>query len=268
MKVLILGDKGPLVETLQKRLNAAGYSVVVDGDYGPGTLSAVAAFQSDKGLIVDGVAGPKTTAALLNQNIDHLLKQHDIEQAAQQLGTDIASIHAVKAVESRGNGFDRDGRPVVLYERHVMKKRLKANGFTGGQLAYLQEKFPTLVNSKTGGYKGGSLEFYRLNMAIEIDRTSALESCSWGLFQIMGYHWQALGYDSVEAFTSLMHASEGDQLQAFVLFIQNDPKLHAALKAHDWAAFARRYNGPAYAKNKYDERLTKAYDNAAGQGVA
>lgn len=268
MNVLILGDKGPLVEILQTRLIAAGYSVTVDGDFGPATLSAVAQFQGDKGLIVDGEAGPKTTAALLNEDIDHLLKQSDIEQAAQQLGVDIASIHTVKSVESRGHGFDRDSRPVILYERHVMKKRLKANGFQSGQLSYLQEKFPALVNSKTGGYKGGSLEHYRLKLATEIDRISAVESCSWGLFQIMGYHWKTLGYDSAEDFVSQMETSEGDQLQAFVRFIKHDKKLHDALKAQNWAEFARRYNGPAYKKNKYDERLARAYDKAAGQGVA
>lgn len=32
-----------------------------------------------------------------------------------------------------------------------------------------------------------------------------------------------------------------------------------ALQAKDWAEFARRYNGPAYKENRYDEKLAKAY---------
>ncbi|MEE8298899.1 MAG: N-acetylmuramidase domain-containing protein [Thermodesulfobacteriota bacterium] len=32
------------------------------------------------------------------------------------------------------------------------------------------------------------------------------------------------------------------------------------LKKRDWANFARRYNGPGYKKNKYDEKLERAYN--------
>jgi hypothetical protein len=32
-----------------------------------------------------------------------------------------------------------------------------------------------------------------------------------------------------------------------------------ALQAKNWAEFAKRYNGPAYAQNRYDEKLAKAY---------
>ena len=34
---------------------------------------------------------------------------------------------------------------------------------------------------------------------------------------------------------------------------------HTALQKKDWKAFARHYNGPAYAQNRYDEKLDKAY---------
>ena len=33
----------------------------------------------------------------------------------------------------------------------------------------------------------------------------------------------------------------------------------AALQKKDWKAFARLYNGPAYAQNRYDEKLSKAF---------
>ncbi len=32
-----------------------------------------------------------------------------------------------------------------------------------------------------------------------------------------------------------------------------------ALKNKDWGTFARLYNGPAYAQNKYDIKLAEAY---------
>lgn len=58
------GDNGPAVTELQRRLNAAGYSCAVDGEFGPGTYDAVCAFQASHQLEVDGVVGPATWAAL------------------------------------------------------------------------------------------------------------------------------------------------------------------------------------------------------------
>ena len=66
LNVLKNGSKGNQVKTLQRLLNALGYSVgSVDGSFGPKTLAAVKAFQKAKGLEVDGSCGPKTWNALL-----------------------------------------------------------------------------------------------------------------------------------------------------------------------------------------------------------
>ena len=58
------GETGKRVSDLQKRLNALGAHLAVDGKFGPKTLAAVRAFQKAHGLRVDGLVGPKTTAAL------------------------------------------------------------------------------------------------------------------------------------------------------------------------------------------------------------
>jgi peptidoglycan hydrolase-like protein with peptidoglycan-binding domain len=58
------GSAGGAVRTLQQRLKDRGWSLGVDGSYGPSTESVVRAFQKDKGLHVDGVVGPRTWAAL------------------------------------------------------------------------------------------------------------------------------------------------------------------------------------------------------------
>lgn len=63
-EVLSLGDRGPEVTNLQKRLNAAGASLKADGIFGPGTKDAVVAFQTSKGLEADGVVGQATLGAL------------------------------------------------------------------------------------------------------------------------------------------------------------------------------------------------------------
>lgn len=51
-------------EWLQRRLNAWGSHLKVDGDVGPETKAAVLLFQKANGLLADGIAGPLTRLAL------------------------------------------------------------------------------------------------------------------------------------------------------------------------------------------------------------
>ncbi|CAN5565821.1 hypothetical protein BH24ACT5_BH24ACT5_29330 [soil metagenome] len=59
-----LCQTGWAVTIIQVLLSEAGYSVDIDGYFGPGTLRAVRQFQTDRGLEVDGLVGPNTWAAL------------------------------------------------------------------------------------------------------------------------------------------------------------------------------------------------------------
>jgi len=262
------GDQGPSVRLIQTHLRTHGYLIAVDGDFGSETDRAVRAFQHAHRLIVDGVVGEKTYEALLGRSADHFLGDDDIAEAAELLGVDPAAVYAVKAIESRGNGFLPGGRVAILYERHIMRRRLLANGFSRNEVADLCTRYPGLINKTPGGYRGLSAEHFRLSNASQIHAPSALESCSWGLFQIMGFHWQRLGFDSVDDFVALQRTTEANQLGTFVRFIQADADLLTALQAKDWAGFARRYNGPGYRKNQYDTRLAEAYARYSNQEVA
>lgn len=227
------------------------------GYFDEATAHAVRAFQQQHGLVADGIVGEKTLYALNlgKANAQHLTMA-DIERAAKALGVLPAVILAVNEVESRGTGFLSDGRIVILYERHIMYRQLTAQGLDANSYAL---NFPNLVNTKRGGYIGGSAEHARLRTAKQIDESAALEACSFGLFQIMGFHWQALGYKTAQEFVAFMQKNEGNQLTVFVQFILADATLHKALKAKKWAEFARIYNGPAYQQNFYDAKLAQAY---------
>lgn len=261
MTILKTGSTGPAVTQLQRSLNKAGYKLETDGIYGEKTANAVAEKQRKHGLVVDGIYGPKT-ALTLQDNADtrQLLTQASLHAAAERLGVPVAAVMAVSSVESAGTGFLPDGRPRILFERHVFRQRLEKSGLLARELKALEEKHPTLVNKKPGGYQGVKLEWQRMATASRIHSSAAQESASWGLYQIMGYHWQHLGYASITEFVERMYTSEAEQLDAFVRFIEADKNLHKALQAQKWADFAKRYNGPNYAQNLYDVRMARAFE--------
>jgi len=60
------GAKGSEVTELQQLLNKYGFNCSVDGNFGPNTAAEVRAYQSSRGLGVDGVVGPATWNALLS----------------------------------------------------------------------------------------------------------------------------------------------------------------------------------------------------------
>ena len=171
-----------------------------------------------------------------------------VEKAAAALDCDEAAIRAVVCVESRG-GFDRRGRPKILFERHYFR-RLTAGRFDAVA--------PDLSHRRWGGYGASSAQYDRLERAIALDRDAALRSASWGAFQIMGDNCEACGFDGVEAFVSAMIAGEDAHLAAFVAFLRSKG-LDVPLRAHDWPRFARGYNGPAFRRNRYDEKLAAAW---------
>lgn len=263
MAILKKGSKGADVSTLQRKLVSLGYTLKIDGDFGQGTEDAVRAMQRSFKLKDDGIVGDKTWAFLNSSNtVLKSLTESDYQWAAEFLVDDVPSVKAVKEVEAPNGGFLPDGRVSILYERHVMYRRLYANGIDPDQYT---TKYPDLVNKKTGGYKGGAAEHNRLNSAKAIHEISALESCSWGAYQIMGYHWKLLGFNSVYEFLAKMESSERGQLECFVRFVKAQPNLLKAIREDDWVAFARGYNGANYQKNRYDEKLEAAFRRFGGK---
>jgi len=55
------------VRAIQSRLNANGYGLCIDGDFGPKTEEAVRDFQRSRGLVVDGIVGHATWQELVQR---------------------------------------------------------------------------------------------------------------------------------------------------------------------------------------------------------
>lgn len=183
------------------------------------------------------------------------LNSSDYQRCAKLLNVTPALIQAVVAVECNGKGFLSDGRPKILFERHWFYKLTPLP---------VSKTRPDISNPRSGGYVSGAREWDRLNAAISFDRTAALKSASWGLGQVMGFNYRAAGYSDVEDFVAAMHVSEGKQLEAMMNFIKANPSMLSALRDRNWQKFAYYYNGPAYRKNDYDNKLAAAYQKFSG----
>ena len=83
--ILKRGMKGEDVRRLQQRLIELGYALPkygADGEYGSETATAVKAFQLDRGLEADGIAGEATLAALYaGQGNTYTVTLHNVPEA-------------------------------------------------------------------------------------------------------------------------------------------------------------------------------------------
>lgn len=186
------------------------------------------------------------------------LQEIDYEHAAKLLGVDVATIKAVLEVET-GNrgGFVAEGKPTILFEGHIFWKQLKLRGVDPAKHLKGNEDILYPKWTRTH-YKGGLKEYNRLDRAALIHRDAALSSASWGIAQIMGFNHKVCGCQSVSEFVEKMSESEGKQLELFVQFLKGH-HWDAYLRSQNWKEFARHYNGPGYAQNRYDQRLARAY---------
>ena len=263
--ILKHGDKNADVLELQTHLIALGYlKAQTPTDYfGTQTLGAVKAFQRANKLLDDGIVGDKTLSVLQSvlERSSAIDKSDEYaEMVAKDLGVEPAMIKAFAKVESSGAGFLKDGKIKVLFERHIFRRRLIEEGMDL-LVAMLDKEIPDLCNKQTGGYVGGAAENTRLVTACRYHRQAALESASYGKFQIMGFRYGSCGFTNVYDFYNHLIKGEKEQYEALGNFIKNDPKLHKAIRAKDFLSTARIYNGPA--QKGYDSRLEAAYNQYA-----
>lgn len=193
------------------------------------------------------------------------LSSSDYADDAERLGVPVSTVLGLVEVEAAGSGFDSRSRPKILFEPHIFWRELGA-GPERDEAARLG-----LAYAKWGSrpYPRTSDENYaRLTAAVVIDEDAALRSASWGLAQIMGFnHRAAGGYATARAMVEDFKLGENEQLAAFTALV-DEWNLEGVLRSRDAAAFARRYNGPAYATNKYDQKLRAAWAKYDAQGAA
>ena len=180
------------------------------------------------------------------------LTESDYQEAAQALGCSVAAIMAVAEVESSGSGFLASGEPKILFEAHIFDR------LTGGKYRQSHPNISSARWDRSLYGAPGQHQHDRLQEAVALDRDAALQSASWGKFQVMGFNWAACGYPTLQAFISDMFAGEAGHLRAFVGYVRHRG-LADELARQDWAGFAYGYNGAGYAANHYDTKMAAAY---------
>lgn len=182
----------------------------------------------------------------------YVLLPEDFVDDAKLIGCEVAAVRAVADVESSGSGFCPDGFPKTLFEGHYFSR------LTQG---VYDDKYPSISYPKwTKQFYGKSWqeERERLDQASKLNRVAALQSASWGAFQVMGANHAICGFTTVQAFVNTMCGSANQQLAVFTAFVMTNG-LADELQRKDWPAFARQYNGRRYAENGYHLKMAAAY---------
>lgn len=201
---------------------------------------------------------PTGTIPRTPTSVPRALNDADYAASALRIGVDVPAIKAVATVESGGrSGFDARGRPKILFEAHYFGPRTQGT---------YNRTHPHLSCANTRAERRRVRKYYRwdqyqrLMEAIILHQDSALESASWGKFQVMGSNHN--GWPDVRSFVAAMYVSEENHLRAFEAYCA-DNNLIGAIRRHDWTAFARGYNGPG--QEGYDTRMAAAYRANGGR---
>lgn len=192
----------------------------------------------------------------LNFPVDTIinLTEQDFEEVAQKLGVEVAAIKAVVDIEAgkTHQGFVAPGKPLINFDLTMFRRFATRRGVNLSKYSKSHSiVFTSSKGSQTRAHR-------RLEAAKTINSNAAIEGTFWGMFQIGGFNWKKCGAESLDDFVAKMSRSERDQLDMFAEFITSTGLLKH-LQQKNWAAFARGYNGPSYARRSYHTRMASAY---------
>lgn len=178
------------------------------------------------------------------------LTKAQITTIAASIGVNYASLMAFISVESGGVGFI-NGKIVLQFEPRWFKKKAP---FAPSGLWSLNK-----VENQVKEYQAFSQAFH-------INKDAAMQATSWGLGQIMGFHYARLGYKTVDEMVEDFKKGEYQQVVGIAKFISTDQSLLKALRLNNWHKVAVLYNGAGYkalaeeyGREPYNISMQKAY---------
>ena len=198
------------------------------------------------------------------------LGEPDYVAASAKVHVEVSALQAVAQVEAGGRaGFAKDGRPMIRYELHIFRNGGGFNCAYHGTGGIYDRTHPHLSQSSLAAgdrfHDGTQATEWSLMYGAMMLREArgnrrtadAWQSASWGMFQVMGFNY-GVDWRDIDDFVGNMFDSEAQHLRAFLAYVRAN-RLENTLTKHDWAGFARGYNGADYAANHYDQRIANAY---------
>lgn len=180
----------------------------------------------------------------------------DIPRLAHRINVSEDHFRAFFEVEAAGRAYDREGRPVMLFEPHVFYRNLsgeKREQAVAAGLAY--------PKWRPGNYPKDS--YPRLQEALKIDAVAALKSCSIGLSQVLVENHSSVGYETPWLMWQAFMDDEEEHVEAMLRFILANG-IDDDLREERWETVARVYNGPRYKENGYHTKMARAFAKHKG----
>lgn len=189
------------------------------------------------------------------------LTEADFVRAAEILGHGVTPKHmkASRKVEAPRGAFDDQGRPSILYERHVFAR----NTTPKGHFNALHPELSAVRGYGQGGYGSYGSQYGKLERAYALDPEAAFEACSWGAFQVLGENAASLGYASARDMAMELAKSEAAHLDSYVRFIKANGLADelGRCRAGDpqsCVPFVSVYNGAGFANFGYHLKFAEA----------
>lgn len=212
-------------------------------------------------LSVTGTSEQRNVAATWNrwgallQNLCH--KKH----------LDVACALAVLCVESSGKGFEQNNgdKMIIRFENHKFWKfwgkhnpqQFRQHFQYSNQKVWQGHKWRNDNDSEWQSFHGNqNSEWQVFQFARQLNEDAAMLSISMGAPQIMGFHFERIGYQSiVEMFDAFSHNIQGQINGLFDFF---SPRMLQYLQDLDFESFAGMYNGNGQ-KKIYGDKIQKHY---------
>lgn len=189
-----------------------------------------------------------------------------LEELCESKNIDPAAAVAVLCVESSGKGFEQNNqnRMIIRFENHkfwrywgrhnsrVFNKHFRYNTnkvWTRHEWASSSDNWQTFHGNQ-------AKEWQVLEFAEQLDREAARMSISMGAPQIMGFHYERIGYDSVNEMFNAFSQDMGAQIRGLFDFFSKG--MITDLRTLDFEGFAGAYNGSGQ-KQKYGKLINEHY---------
>jgi len=196
--------------------------------------------------------------------IDFIPPEEEVESQESDIYEEVASLleiepellRAFVKVEA-GSKNDLDGRVIIRWETHIFERytgvTVRVHGKRGRITKECQDNEYEAFNRAAKLVEDGKYE------------KKAYMSASYGLPQIMGFHYKRLRFGSPQKLKEYIGSSEENAIRAMGKFIMTDSRLLGACRDKNYHLIATYYNGAGY-KNyaingvTYADRIQSEYE--------